>query len=570
VKTRVDRFKQKPVIVVGSGIAGLLLSLELAKENCKVVLVTKGRLAESNTAWAQGGLAAVTGLNAVDTKEQHLADTLAAGDGLTDPVVAERVIADGALLVQKLAEHGVKFDPASLALEGGHRMARVLHSADATGRAIVDALISTVRKNKMIRIVEDCFLREIIVENNKAVGISATLYTEKQKNASHELCHKGCDEEAHGTEIEIDGRAVVMATGGLGQVYERTTNPATATGDGITVAYDAGAHLVDMEFVQFHPTALHLNGAPAFLISEAARGAGAVLVNEHGERFAFKYHAAGELATRDIVSRAIFSEMQANGTDCVYLDMRPIGEQEILKQFPNIVEKLRSFGIDPVSQPIPVSPAAHYFMGGILADECGRTTVESLYAIGECASTGLHGANRLASNSLLEGGVMALKLAIVLSSSTGRGKTFQPAFGKYFQCETTPGTLGTFDRKAFKHDILNAAGLIRTEAGLKSFIVKHEAAPPVVSGGIVDLEDVSIHALGIQIAKSALIRTESVGAHWRADVERSLRRADSTHRPALAPQTPQRLVVHKHGYAWLPIVKPVEVMPSPVASVPSV
>jgi len=591
MKNRVDRYSESPIIVVGSGIAGLLLSIELADEGRDVILVTKGRLEESNTAWAQGGLAAVTDMNTADTKEQHLADTIAAGDGLTDPIVAERIIADGAKLVNSLALHGVNFDKGSLALEGGHRLARVLHSADATGRAIVDALISAVKQRKRVKVVENCLLNEILVEDNRVWGIiagraasrdtasgapatggTATDGTASGSTATDSAVSGGKPDRFNAItlrtssvdlgkigsagrgDVVIKGDIIVLATGGLGQVYSRTTNPSTATGDGIAAAFRAGAHLADFEFVQFHPTALHLPDAPAFLISEAARGAGAVLLNRNGERFMHKYHPSGELATRDIVSRAIFSNMMEEKTDCAWLDMRPIGERKLLELFPNIVSQLRTFGIDPLVENVPVSPAAHYFMGGILADEVGRTTLSGLFAIGECASTGLHGANRLASNSLLEGGVMALKLAQLIA------KGFEEEIRAPLNVSTRPlenrnkskdpdslylnlaGSIGALSGKSpaeltesFRRDLFGGAGLVRCESGLTALLNRYWHAPQTVP-----------FTLGLLIAKSALVRTESRGAHWRSDYPvRNDRQFNA------------RLVVGKEGASWLPLASTV-------------
>lgn len=613
MKTRVDRFNESPIIVVGSGIAGLLLSIELADEGRDVILLTRGRLEESNTAWAQGGLAAVTDMNTADTKEQHLADTIAAGDGLTDPIVAERIIADGAKLVNSLALHGVNFDADSLALEGGHRLARVLHSADATGRAIVDALISAVKQRKRVKIVENCLLKEILVENDRVCGIIASCAITvgpKAVDVATSCAATSCDatmgaafggiatgetaigrtstggiatgvSPALGTatggtaiggtlnqfnapvlrtssadhaesggaiegDIVIEGHIIVLATGGLGQIYSRTTNPSTATGDGIAAAFRAGAYLADLEFVQFHPTALHLPGSPAYLISEAARGAGAVLLNKNAERFMHKYHPSGELATRDIVSRAIFSNMMEEKTDCAWLDMRPIGAKKLLEQFPNIVAKLRTFGIDPLVDTVPVSPAAHYFMGGILTDEVGRTTLSGLFAIGECASTGLHGANRLASNSLLEGGVMALKLTQLLA------KGFEKEIRAPLNVSTLPletsnqsadsldlnlaGSIGDMSvnstaelTESFRRELFGSAGLVRSKSGLTTLINTYRYAPQAVP-----------FTLGLLIANSALLREESRGAHWRSDYPvRNDGRFNA------------RLVVGKEGASWL-------------------
>lgn len=569
-----SRFKDQPVIVIGSGIAGLLLSIELADAGCKVKLVTKGSLEQSNSAWAQGGLAAVTGANGADSKEQHLLDTIAAGDGLTDPAVAEHITADGAGLVHKLAKHGVAFDQSSLALEGGHRMARVLHTADSTGRTIIDALIKAALDRSNIEIIEHCFLKEILTDglqadSKRVCGVVALLSTTADSDSR---------------EIVIEGRAVVLATGGLGQVYARTTNPMTATGDGIAAAYRAGAKLVDMEFVQFHPTALHLDGAPAFLISEAARGAGAVLLDKNGDRFAQLYHSAGELATRDIVSRAIHCCMNEQSTNHVWLDMKRMGEKKLLEQFPSIVAKLRSFGLDPAKEFVPVSPAAHYFMGGIYADEYGRTTLQNLFAIGECASTGLHGANRLASNSLLEGGVMALKLAEILSLPSGSSSAaLNPGFANNkklagstkiafssstaldftrFAAADPNYTPDSFDRESFRQLMLSNAGLVRTEDGLNEILRygQRQSPPTVIDGSLHNknnfrsgIESDATYLLGKLIAQAALIRRESRGAHWRQDY------------PVLDDyQYKSRLLTDLSGYQWMPITS---VLPRPMVSV---
>ncbi len=582
---RNDGFKNEPVIVIGSGIAGLLLSIELAESGCKVKLLTKGSLNQSNTAWAQGGLAAVTGGNVADSKEQHLADTLASGDGLTDPIVAERITGDGAKLVYKLAQHGVAFDPSSLALEGGHHMARVLHTADATGRTIVAGLIKTALSKSNIEIVENCFLKQIITESNisnisntpgRAVGViaimgGASMDPDKDAGSSADA------RESH--EVFISGRAIVLATGGLGQVFARTTNPGTATGDGIAAAYKAGAHLADMEFVQFHPTALHLEGAPAFLISEAARGAGAVLLDKHGDRFAHLYHSAGELATRDIVSRAIHMCMKEQNTQNVWLDMRRLGEKALLHQFPTIVAKLRTFGLDPVTEFVPVSPAAHYFMGGILADEFGRTTVQNLYAIGECACTGLHGANRLASNSLLEGGVMALNLAELLSNHCTTKSLDLPI--------ATPSALhldarvtasidpnfipANFQREEFKTLLLHNVGLVRNADSLSQVLQKYKTpAPNAVAdeqsaqssiqtkdlNTAAQIESAATYLLGMLITQSAQLRQESRGAHWRQDYPKT----DDIHYRS-------RLLWHSAGYSWMALEGSIpQINTSPVAA----
>jgi L-aspartate oxidase len=483
------------VIILGSGIAGLLTADLLARKGMSVALVCKSVLAESNTSKAQGGLAAVTGANPVDSTALHLKDTLSSGAGLTDAVVAGQIIARGGELIQMLADRGVHFDSSNgvtdVALEGGHCRARVLHSKDASGRAISTSLIDKVRAHENVHIMENVFALDLIVQEDRCVGVTVL----------------------KGEAIEqITAAHTVLATGGLGQVFSRTTNPAVATGDGIAMAYRAGAKLVDMEFVQFHPTALSLPNMPADLISEAVRGAGAVLLDREGTRFAFRYHKDGELATRDVVARAIYTTMQEQATDAVMLDMRPIGADSIREKFPNIVSKCMERGLDPTQTAIPISPAAHYFMGGVLTDIAGSTSIPGLYAIGECASNGLHGANRLASNSLLEGGVMAMYLADRISGSTPAvklPKAKQPGDGD---------RLPIIARADFQALMFRFVGLERSTEKLERVVGLFSQAPSSrAAANQYFAEKQNMQLLGWLIAESALKRQESRGAHWRTD-----------------------------------------------------
>jgi L-aspartate oxidase len=489
------------ILVVGSGIAGLTLCHALADTSLKVVLCCKGKLIDSNTSKAQGGLAAVTGCNPLDSPQAHLSDTLSAGAGLSDPAVAAAIVENGKRLVDKLVELGVRFDggPGAFdtALEGGHSQARVLHSKDASGRAIATALIARLHSVTNINIIEDAFATDLIVSNNRCIG------AEFLKGDSV---------------FTIFAQHTVLATGGIGQVFARTTNPKVATGDGIAMAYRAGATLADMEFVQFHPTALAVAGAPAALVSEAVRGAGAVLLDDTSDRFAFRYHASGELATRDVVARAIYTTMIERDLPNVWLDMRPIGSSTQLEaRFPNIISACRAYGIDPVSQPIPIAPAAHYFMGGVLADIYGQTTVAGLYALGETACTGLHGANRLASNSLLEGGVMALMLAELLTGNDQPRAHLAPtaALGAHLAAppNAVPANLGEFQQAMFKN-----VGLERCRQGLERIVNRVDDSALVAH--IVDRtasEAANIALVGWLVARAALERRESRGAHWRSD-----------------------------------------------------
>lgn len=498
--SRANETNNFDVIIVGSGIAGLLLAVELDQFGLKTALVCKGRLMESNTAWAQGGVSICTNENPLDNTEKHLADTLSCGAGLSNEKIARNIIEGGHQLYLRLEELGLNFDKTlgklELAREGGHSQSRVLHVADATGRAISETLVNAVRKCRRVHIFEHLFAYDLIMANDRCSGLRCL---------------------RDGKKVELHSAQVVLASGGLGQVFDRTTNPAIATGDGIAMAYRAGARLVDMEFVQFHPTALYLPGAPASLLTEAIRGAGGQLLDSRGERFAFRFHPAGELATRDVVSRAIQSVMLEQNIPNVHLDLRPIGAARILEKFPNIVNACRSWGLDPLEQAIPVSPAAHYFMGGILTDEFGASSIAGLYAIGECASSGFHGANRLASNSLLEGGVMALRIAmqIVSNAQVRRLKKQVP------DNETVLLTSDRFCSQnidLFKKSMFNVAGLCRDGDKLAELAMELASdSSHVLPLDEREIEAANVGLLGSLIAKAALNRCESRGAHFRVD-----------------------------------------------------
>jgi L-aspartate oxidase len=368
-------------LVVGSGIAGLNFALKTAKYG-RVTIVTKKEIIESNTNLAQGGIAAVTRKD--DSVQLHIEDTLSVGSGLSNKRIVKLLAEQGPEAIRNLLSLGVNFDKENdelhLTTEGGHSMARVLHSGDTTGREIEQAMTESTRENSNIEVFENCFAIDLLLNSAECIG--ARILDIKKRET-----------------VNIFARATILATGGIGYIYQNTTNPEIATGDGIAIALRAGAKIEDMEFVQFHPTTLNKLGAPHFLISEALRGEGAILVNESGERFMLKYDSMGELAPRDIISRTIFNELK-NGS--VYLDIRHKGKSFILDRFPMIHQECLKYGIDITEDLIPVSPAAHYICGGIKTNEYGETTLANLLAFGECTCTGVHGANRLASNSLLE------------------------------------------------------------------------------------------------------------------------------------------------------------------------
>ncbi len=378
-------------LIIGSGIAGLRAAADLARAG-DVLVLTKANPSESNTDYAQGGIAAAVGPG--DTPEQHAADTMAAGDGLCDAAAVRVLVEDGVRYVRELIEWGARLDrddSGALALgrEGAHGRRRVLHSADATGRELGRALWERVAEQPRVRIERNARAVGLIMDGGRCIG--ARFVTNDVVN-------------------EVHAGAVLLATGGAGQVFRETTNPTIATGDGVMLAWFAGARVADLEFVQFHPTALDVPGTPRFLLSEALRGEGGQLLNAGGERFMTRYEEAGELASRDLVARAMVREQRRTGGP-VYLSMQHLDPAWVRARFPSITAVCATAGLDLAADRIPVGPAAHYVMGGVQTDLWGRTTVPGLYAAGEVACTGVHGANRLASNSLLEGLVFGARAA---------------------------------------------------------------------------------------------------------------------------------------------------------------
>ena len=373
-------------LIIGGGVAGLRAAIELAR-NGEVLVVTKDAPTESSSEYAQGGVAVA--LSDEDEISIHFEDTIRAGDGLCLRKAVGTLVEEGPTRIRELILWGAEFDKEGTKLaftqEAAHTKRRILHAhGDSTGREIMRVLTDKVRSTTTVSKIDFAFTRDLIIKNNRCVGAVV------------------CQQALHKVLI-ISARAVLLATGGAGRLYERTTNPAVATGDGMAMAYRAGAVLMDMEFIQFHPTALFREGAPQFLLSEAMRGEGGMLKNIHGLRFMDRYSSARELAPRDVVTRAIHSEMAATGADNVFLDMTHLNADYVMQRFPRIYRTCKNLGIDITKEQIPVSPAAHYIMGGVKTDSWGATSVHGLYAAGETACTGVHGANRLASNSLLEG-----------------------------------------------------------------------------------------------------------------------------------------------------------------------
>lgn len=488
-------------LVIGSGIAGLNFALKAAQYG-RVTIVTKKKIMESNTNLAQGGIAAVTRKD--DTFQTHIEDTLRAGCGLSNKKMVEILVENGPKEIQNLISLGVKFDKEKdrfdLTREAGHSIDRILHSGDTTGREIEQALTKNVREHKDIEVLENCLAIDVVVKDAKCYG--ANMLDIKNKEI-----------------INIFSWVTTLATGGVGYIYQNTTNPEIATGDGIAMAFQGGAKVEDMEFVQFHPTTLNKSGAPHFLISETFRGEGAILVNEKGERFMEKYDAMEELAQRDIVSRAIFNELKKGS---VYLDIRHKGKSFIFNRFPMIYQECLKYDVDITKDLIPVSPSAHYVCGGIKTTEYGETSIQNLLAFGECACTEVHGANRLASNSLLESVVFsslgALKAKKLLKNEIKASK-LRKEVKIHDMNEQELENLEAELRKAMWQYV----GIIRNEKNLNLMLKKlrHiEKRIDDLNGNRVNvrfLELKSMATVSKLITKAAQIRKESRGTHYRED-----------------------------------------------------
>ena len=493
-------------LVAGAGIAGLRAAISLA-EHGSVLVVTKEALAESNTAYAQGGIAVAMG--GFEDVALHLEDTLTAGDGLVNEAAARVLVEQGPARVAELLAWGTEFDREGGELmrtrEGAHSLSRILHAnGDATGREIATSLLRHVRSLPNITLREWTTVVDLLVVSGRVVG--ATLLSE------------------HAAPANVYAGAVLLATGGAGQVFSDTTNPQVATGDGIAAAYRAGAAVMDMEFYQFHPTAFSHEGAPRFLLSEALRGEGAYLVNARGERFMSRHHKQLELAPRDVVARAITYEALDSP---VYLDMRHI-QTDLAARFPGISSFLARYGLQLNRDLIPVRPAAHYLMGGVKADVSGRTTLPGLYAAGEIACTGVHGANRLASNSLLEGLVFGAAAAEAMLSETSGNKptaeaTVTPSEDKQLrQDSSAPTQIAELEAgvKRVQALVWKHAGLLRDAAGLEQARQELQFAAPVVLSSEptrLEVEARNIHLVAELMVVSALAREESRGAHFRND-----------------------------------------------------
>jgi L-aspartate oxidase len=499
--------------VVGSGIAGVRAAIELSQAG-SVLVLAKSYLSESATAYAQGGIAVA--LSDEDEIGLHEQDTINAGDGLCNPESVALLVEEGPKYITQLIEWGTEFDRAGTKLaftrEAAHSRSRVLHAhGDSTGREISRALLARAHTIPHLHLRPHAFTTSLIIEKGRAVGLH---FIDENDGSLHEL----------------RAGSILLATGGLGQLYRETTNPAVATGDGMAIAYEAGATLSDMEFVQFHPTALAVKSAPRFLLSEALRGEGGILRNINLERFMKRYHEAQELASRDVLARAITSEMHRTNSKHVYLDMTSKSKELLEKRFPRIYTTCASYGLDLASDLAPVSPAAHFVMGGVKTDLWGHTTIPGLYAAGETGATGVHGSNRLASNSLLEGLVFGARAGIAMIKDAP-GSMKNPA---HLPGSPAPKTWNSHEKSPEKPkpnaaaaDILEKlrevmwtqVGILRGGKDLKLAIESLGAMhiPRAEKDGRFEHELRNLHTLGLLVARSALAREESRGSHYRSD-----------------------------------------------------
>jgi L-aspartate oxidase len=485
-------------VVIGSGVAGLRASIALAETGARVTVLTKDKASESNTEYAQGGVAVV--LAGDDDADLHEEDTLVAGAGLCDEEAVETLVTEGTKYIKQLIDWGAEFDREGGKLvftqEAAHSRRRIIHAhGDSTGKEIVRSLIARARQESRINLTPFANTESLIVNNGRCVGVR---FLDPILRAPRDVLAK----------------AVIMCTGGAGQLFLHTTNPQVATGDGMAMAYFAGAEMADMEFIQFHPTALSIENAPRFLLSEAMRGEGGILRNTAGERFMERYDERLELAPRDIVSRSIVAEMRKTGARNVFLDMTALDEEFLKHRFPNIYETCLHFGLNIANDQLPVSPASHYCMGGIRTDLWGRSTVPGLYAAGEVACTGVHGANRLASNSLLEGLVFGARAG---EAAAKDGGPWAVDSGK----KDEPGTEGVDQRSGFatavrkrvKRVMWERVGILRDRESLTRALREFEQ----IERSDLSTSSRNFVTLAKLVATAALWREESRGGHYRTD-----------------------------------------------------
>ncbi len=509
-------------LIIGSGIAGLTAALKLAPHG-SVAIVTKKHQSESNTNYAQGGIASVFDQN--DSFDKHIQDTLQAGAGLCHEDAVRLIVEQGPIRVRELFERGVHFTQTQngqfdLGREGGHRFNRIVHVKDHTGRDVESALLEAARANDHITIYEHHTAVELITEHHV---FSARPATDVAPN-----CWGAYVLDINGHKIDrFLAKATILASGGCGQVYLHTTNPSIATGDGIAIAYRAGAKIANMEFMQFHPTTLYHESANSFLISEAVRGFGGRLVHKDGESFMEKYHDMASLAPRDIVARAIDSELKKRGVPCVYLDITHKNAEEIINRFPHIYENCLKYRLDITKEPIPVVPAAHYSCGGVVTDLAGKSSVEGLFACGEVSCTGVHGANRLASNSLLEAVVFAHAAAVQAIDFVKARKMTAPPIPRWDDSGTfdqEEWVLISHDKMEIKNIMWDYVGIVRSNLRLERALsrirlIRQEIENYYKRTQITEelLELRNLATVAQLIIQSALMRKESRGLHYTTD-----------------------------------------------------
>jgi L-aspartate oxidase len=485
-------------LIIGSGVAGLRAAIELA-EYGQVLVVTKDKASESSTEYAQGGIAVV--MSDEDTVGIHFDDTLKAGDGLCKEEAVRMLVEEGPERIAELISWGAEFDreglKLALTLEAAHSRRRILHAhGDSTGKELERVLLKKVRSLSSVKKYPFAFTTDLIIQGGECHG--AFVLREKKVTA-------------------LFAKATILATGGAGQIFSRTTNPPVATGDGMAIAFRAGAELEDMEFVQFHPTSLYSPAAPQFLLSESIRGEGATLLNAAGRRFMEDYHPMAELAPRDVVSRAIISEMVKTKSNHVYLDLRHMGKDFVKNRFPRIYATCLRYDVDITEDPVPVSPAAHYMMGGVKTNLDGETNIRGLYAAGEVACTGVHGANRLASNSLLEGLVFGARAGSAALQSTVKPdaalvRSEEPAISLVGESEAV--------KRVLRRLMWEKAGIIRCGSSLGEAKEKLRSFSSIIGGNYLtrhELEIKNMLTVAALIVEAALSRKGSVGAHYRTD-----------------------------------------------------
>lgn len=515
--------KEVDFLVVGSGIAGLSFALKAAQKG-KVLVLTKVNADETNTKYAQGGIAAVFDPD-TDTFEKHINDTLIAGDGLCDKKIVEIVVKEGPDRIQELIEYGTNFDKElsgeyNLTREGGHSEKRILHYKDITGWEIERALLDQVSKNPNIEILTHYFAVEIITQHH--------LGKEVTRETPDITCYGIYALNVNTGKVDtILSKMTLMATGGAGHIYASTTNPVIATGDGIAMIYRAKGKVRDMEMMQFHPTSLHNPGSfPSFLITEAVRGEGGVLRNKAGVEFMYEYDERGSLAPRDIVARSIDAEMKKTGEEFVYLDITHKPKELILEHFPTIYQKCLSIGIDITKDKIPVTPAAHYLCGGIMVDDFGRSSIQNLFACGECSSTGLHGANRLASNSLLEAAVFGSRISDI-ALDVIESIDFEhsvPEWNEFGTLQSNEEVLVTHNLRELQRMMSDYVGIVRSDFRLdraqrRLQLIKNETEEfykkTKLSVKLCELRN--LIQCAEMVIKCAMLRKESRGLHYTTD-----------------------------------------------------